>query len=91
MRFLQRGGCAGALHAPLGQPVEQQQQETPRAHGTYTHQDELPQAGPVTPHLLHRQTLAFTCLAVLNSLLNIQDGHKNQESHAPSRPPGPGL
>lgn len=66
VRFLQRGGCAGALHAPLGEPVEQQQQETPGAHGTYTHQDELPQAGPVTPHLLHMQTLAFTCLAVLN-------------------------
>lgn len=54
VRLFQRGGRAGALHGPLGQPVEQQQQETPRANGTGTHQDDLPQAGLVTPHLLHR-------------------------------------
>lgn len=54
VRVFQRGGRASALHTPLGQPVEQQQQETPRAHGTCTHQDDLPQAGLVTPHLLHR-------------------------------------
>lgn len=54
VRVFQRGGCASALHAPLGQPIEQQQQETPRAHGTCTHQDDLPQAGLVSPHLLHR-------------------------------------
>lgn len=54
VRVFQRSGCASALHAPLRQPVEQQQQETPRAHGTCTHQDDLPQAGLVTPHLLHR-------------------------------------
>lgn len=54
VRLFQRGGRAGDLHGPLGQPVEQQQQETPRANGTGTHQDHLPQAGLVTPHLLHR-------------------------------------
>ncbi len=53
----QRGVCAGALDAPLRQPVQQQQQETPRAHGTYTHQDHLPQTGLVPPHLLHGRTL----------------------------------
>jgi len=53
----QRGVCAGALNTPLRQPVEQEQQETPGAHSTSTHQDPLPQTGPVTPHLLHGQTL----------------------------------
>lgn len=38
----QRGVRAGALDAPLRQPVKQQQQETPGAHSTYTHQDHLP-------------------------------------------------
>lgn len=87
MRFPQRGGRAGALHAPLGQPVEQQQQETPGADGTDTHQDQLPQTELVTPHLLHRETRAFIQLQVSIIMLNIKD----LESHAPSRPPGPGL
>lgn len=60
VRVLQRGVCAGALDAPLRQPVQQQQQETPGAHSTYTHQDHLPQTGLVPPHLLHRQTLMLT-------------------------------
>lgn len=51
-----RGACARALDAPLRQPVEQQQQEAPGAHGAHSHQDELPQAGLVPPHLLHRGT-----------------------------------
>ena len=56
----QRGVCAGALHAPLRQPVEQQQQETPGAHGTDTHQHHLPQTGLVAPHLLQGHTLMLT-------------------------------
>ncbi|KAG7227156.1 hypothetical protein INR49_013954 [Caranx melampygus] len=60
--------CAGALDAPLGQPIEQQQQEPPRANSTHAHQDPLPQTGPVAPHLLHmdtvmsRDTTTYRCL-----------------------------
>lgn len=50
------GVCAGAFDAPLRQPVQQQQQETTGANRADTHQDHLPQAGPVPPYLLHRNT-----------------------------------
>lgn len=53
VRIPQRSGRAGALDAPLWQPVEQEQEETPGAHGTHTHQDHLPPAGLVPPHFLH--------------------------------------
>lgn len=56
VRVPQRGERAGALDAPLWQPVEQQQQETPRAHSPHTYQHGLPQTGLVAPHLLHRHT-----------------------------------